>query len=236
MTDDLPKLQVVRKPTAERPLLGLTVLLVEDSRHASEAVRLLCLRSGARIRRADRLASAYRHLQTYRPSVVIVDIGLPDGSGDGLIAELAKMTPRVPVILGTSGDTALRENALEAGADGFLEKPVESLAHFQQAILSALPASERPQGPRALTDPVIEPDPIALRDDLFHMAEVLREGPNSKAMPYAAHFLAGIALTAHDQALRDAAKRLARAGGPSREDYTMVRGLVAARLASSAAI
>ncbi|KEP70141.1 response regulator [Thioclava dalianensis] len=236
MTDDLPKLQVVRKPTAERPLLGLTVLLVEDSRHASEAVRLLCLRSGARIRRADRLASAYRHLQTYRPSVVIVDIGLPDGSGDGLIAELAKMKPRVPVILGTSGDTALRENALEAGADGFLEKPVESLAHFQQAILSSLPASERPQGPRTLTDPVIEPDPIALRDDLFHMAEVLREGPNSKAMPYAAHFLAGIALTAHDQALRDAAKRLARAGGPSREDYTMVRGLVAARLASSAAI
>lgn len=60
-----------------RPLGGLTVLAVEDSRFASEAVRLLCLRSGARIRRADCLRTAARHLQVYRPAAVIVDMACP---------------------------------------------------------------------------------------------------------------------------------------------------------------
>ena len=39
-------------------VVGINRLVVEDSRFACEAVRLLCLRSGARIRRADSLEHA----------------------------------------------------------------------------------------------------------------------------------------------------------------------------------
>ena len=91
-------------PTAARPLLGLTVLVVEDSRFACEAMRLLCLRSGARIRRADCLRSARRHLQVYRPTIVVVDLGLPDGNGIDLISELAVSQPKVEAVLAMSGD------------------------------------------------------------------------------------------------------------------------------------
>src|SRR6056300_2029782 len=60
--------------TADKPLLGLTILLVEDSRFSSEAVRIMSLRSGVRLRRADCITSARRHMRLYRPSIAIVDV------------------------------------------------------------------------------------------------------------------------------------------------------------------
>ena len=219
-----------------RPLTGLTVLVVEDSRFASEAVRLLCLRSGARIRRADCLRTAARHLQTYRPAVVIVDMGLPDGNGAELIAQMARLHPRVPVILGMSGDPANEDAAMAAGADGFLPKPVESLAHFQQAILSVLPAQARPGGLRVLPAEVIQPDRGALRDDLAHVAEVLSAAEDSTSIDYIARFLAGVARSSHDRPLAEAAAALARdhsAGRALAADLVRISGLVHERLAAT---
>ena len=190
-----------RPPSAERPLLGQTILLVEDSRFASEAVRLLCLRSGARIRRADTLRSAARHLCTYRPSVAIVDIGLPDGSGLDLVAELAASTSRVPVIIATSGDDSMRDSALAAGADGFLSKPLVSISNFQELILSKLPEDTRPKGLRPVSSDEVAPDKIALRDDLAHIAELLSDTENERTFDYAIAFLRGVAKSADDREL-----------------------------------
>lgn len=226
-----------RRSLPGRPLTGLTVLVVEDSRFASEAVRLLCLRSGARIRRADCLRSAARHLQTYRPAIMIVDMGLPDGDGSSLIQQLAKAEPRVPVILGISGDPDLRGAAMAAGADGFLEKPIESLALFQQTIMSALPAEVRGRGLMVLPDDVIQPDASGLRDDLAHVAEILSSARDTTTVDYIARFLAGVARSAHDPMLEQAATALARdhqAGNAVAGDLARISGMVHDRLASVA--
>jgi len=206
--DEIDSFVLTRPPTAARPLLGLTVLVVEDSRFACEALRLLCLRSGARIRRADCLRSARRHLQVYRPSVVIIDLGLPDGSGADLIDELTHASPRVEVVLGTSGDDGAEARIMAAGADGFMPKPIASLANFQETILSFLPPDRRPSGPRILSDERITPDPISYRDDMAHVADLLSGDHDASIADYIGQFLAGVAGSAGDGLLKEAADRM----------------------------
>ena len=198
MDDILHRFQARRTP--ERPLNGLKVLVVEDSRFAAQAVRLLTLYSGARLRRADSLAAAHRHLAIYRPDIVIVDMGLPDGDGAELIGELARADPRVPVLVGTSGDPGAETSAMAAGADGFLAKPVESLAAFQQLLIGLLPAESAPRGLRALPDEVVAPDAGSLAEDLKLAAEIMREGA-APGLAYAAQFLGTVARAAHDPVL-----------------------------------
>ncbi|WP_282076635.1 response regulator [Epibacterium ulvae] len=228
-----------RLPTSRRPLLGLTILVVEDSRFACEAMRLLCLRSGARIRRADCVKSARRHLKAYRPSVAIVDIGLPDGSGLDLIREISSATPRVSVLLGTSGDLGREDEAREAGANGFLQKPVSALATFQQSIIDHLPEEWRLAGPRSLSDEIIEPDVLAFQDDMAHAADILADAECSANLDYLAQFLGGVARSIGDTPLADAADRLASArksGDITDSAQTLIAGLVQDRLENKVAI
>ena len=229
----------VPRPTATRPLLGMTVLVVEDSRFASDAMRLLCLRSGARIRRADCLLSARRHLNVYRPSAAIVDLGLPDGCGAELISEMVSAVPRVGVILGTSGDSFAEDVALAAGADGFLAKPVESVLRFQSEIIAHLPPERRPGGVRMASEEPVCPDPLAYRDDMALAADVLGDDRDERMLDYVTQFLRGVAVSAGDVALQRAAEGLAEArfeGRPTKADIARVAGLVQDRLADRVAI
>ncbi|MFZ5964186.1 response regulator [Thalassococcus sp. BH17M4-6] len=228
-----------QRPTRQRPLLGLTILVVEDSKFACDALRLLCLRSGARIRRADCLQSARRHLQVYRPSVAIVDMFLPDGSGADLIAELASASPRIGVILGLSGDSAAGSEALEAGADGFLEKPFAGVAAFQHAILSHLSPDRQPVGLRAADTAPVTPDRITYREDMAHAAEALGDATDGHKVDYVAQFLIGVGRIADDGTLVSAAEALTSArsqGEPVQARIAQLAGLVQDRLTSRAVI
>ncbi|UWQ22650.1 response regulator [Jannaschia sp. W003] len=215
-------------PTPQRPLLGLTVLVVEDSRFASEALRLLCLRSGARIRRADCVASAERHMGRYAPDVAIVDLGLPDGSGLALIGRMAAGPKPPAALLATSGlDRAEAERAArEAGAGGFLPKPIASIAAFQQAVLALLPAERRPLGLREVGAETVRPDPLAMVEDLGYAERLLDEG--GVAPNFVAGFLQGVARTGGDAALLAQARALSGPGAGD-ELRERIRAVIRAR-------
>ncbi len=210
--DDSLEIDWIRpKCTINRPLLGITILLVEDSRYCSEAMRLLSIRSGARLRRADSLKAARRHLRIYRPDVLLIDLGLPDGSGVELIREMAQSAVPISAIIATSGNADGNE-ALKAGAAYFMEKPILDLAGFQQTLLAALPAEIKPEGfvPR-LAGACVRPDAQAMKDDLDHIDVVLKDclrNKDSDIFAYIVQFLDSLGRDANSKRIVHASQNL----------------------------
>ncbi len=208
MPETLEDLIMMQPPTPDRPLLGTMILLVEDSRHACEVLRLICQRSGARIRRAESLASAARHLRSYRPRIVVIDLGLPDGSGLELIETLAMSEPGIDGIIAISGDDTLADAAMAAGADTFIAKPLTSIHGFQKAVLALLPKGQHPPKLSHPADDRVEPDPVALRDDLALVVDMLRQSPDVGTLTYLSGFLHSIGKGTGDANLGRLAERL----------------------------
>lgn len=212
----------------DTPLAGLTLLAVEDSRFASDALRLMAQRSGARLRRVETLAAARHHLRVYRPDVIILDPGLPDGEGLSLLDDLRHPAVRgAPPVLVLSGQPDIDGRARAAGAAAFMTKPVAGLAAFQRAICACLPdrawLSRREEG----ATPLPAPDPLALRDDLTAAARRLSAGPDDREGRYLAGFVAGLARATGDTALAAAA---AGAAQPGPQAMRRLAGTIADRL------
>ncbi len=196
----LPVGPTLNYPAAPLPLQGMTILAVEDSRYACEALRLIAGRAGARLRRAETLEAARAHLRTYRPDVAIIDLGLPDGRGEALICDLALARPRAGAILGMSGLPAGRASAMAAGADGFLDKPLGGFRAFCD-ILAPFMADRMQLGDEDLSGPLPDLDLLALQDDLERAALGLSQDPDPETRRYFANFVAGIARATEDAGL-----------------------------------
>ena len=96
-----------------------TIAVVEDELHLRSAVSDLLVRYGFMVVEGSTMADA-RVLST-GVDLMLLDLGLPDGDGLSLCAELAAATPLI--VLSARGDEADRVVALELGADDYLAKP-----------------------------------------------------------------------------------------------------------------
>jgi DNA-binding NarL/FixJ family response regulator len=185
---------------AERlPLHGLMVLIVDDSRFTCDALRIILQRAGARLKRAESLEIARLHLGSLRPDLAIVDLGLPDGRGEDLIAELSAQG--FPV-LGLSGDPDGRALAMDAGAAGFIDKPIGSVAGFVRLIRQLVTGAGAEE--KGEDRPAPPGDPLALRDDLVQAATLI-SGSGDPA--YTRAFVQSLARSIGDRALEVAARQ-----------------------------
>lgn len=88
--------------------------------------------------REARSAMAVSHFD-----LVVLDLGLPDGSGLALLSELRKKGDVTPVMILTARDgVAERVQGLDLGADDYLTKPF-SVAELQARVRALLRRSQR---------------------------------------------------------------------------------------------
>ncbi|HXG40379.1 MAG TPA: response regulator [Candidatus Limnocylindrales bacterium] len=136
----------VRWVTSPRPVL----LVVEDEARNAALVQAVLGSAGYELVVVGSLAGARAWLAGHRPDLVLLDIGLPDGSGLDLARELraTPATSAVPILVASA--RVLPEDRLaaqEAGCDAFLGKPIGP-RELLEAVATHLVDAGRPSGGR----------------------------------------------------------------------------------------
>jgi DNA-binding NarL/FixJ family response regulator len=108
------------------------VMILEDHADFRELMELLLSNQPdiKLIAQAGSLAEAREQVARFELDVAVLDLGLPDGNGADLIADLRRASNEVRVlILSASLDPAGIEKARSAGADEILDKltPVDEI-------------------------------------------------------------------------------------------------------------
>lgn len=114
---------------AAREAPRATILVVDDEVSVTDFLRRLLERDGYAVRVAADGETALAAIAADVPDVVLLDVNLPELSGFDVCRRLRRdvATRLLPIIIVTGGDAAAdRVEGLDAGADDFLTKPVET--------------------------------------------------------------------------------------------------------------
>lgn len=107
-------------------MIDLPLLLVEDEPNLGQTLRDYLRAKKFRVELAQTCEEARRKFDEIRPSIAILDIGLPDGSGIELAREMrAKRKDCVLLFCTALNDPTLRVEGLELGAEDYITKPFE---------------------------------------------------------------------------------------------------------------
>ncbi|HLV76420.1 MAG TPA: response regulator, partial [Marinobacter sp.] len=104
-----------------------TVLLVEDDQSLGQLLAEELEMDGYTMLRAGTVGEARQQLRGQRPSLIVSDLRLPDGDGLQVLSFQQAEHPGIPFIVITAfGTVDQAVDALKAGADDFLTKPLST--------------------------------------------------------------------------------------------------------------
>jgi DNA-binding response OmpR family regulator len=107
--------------------MNQNILIVEDDRDLSEAIRDLLQIEGYLVRIAIDGAQALQSIQRTEPDLILLDLGLPNITGEAVCREVKKHYPDIPIIMltGKSNSSDI-VHGLSVGADDYVTKPFET--------------------------------------------------------------------------------------------------------------
>jgi DNA-binding response OmpR family regulator len=114
------------------------LLLVEDEKDLSEAIVNFLSKEGYICERVSSVNDAKEKVALYSYDCILVDIGLPDGSGLDVVQDIKKLKSRSGVIIISAKNSVDDKiSGLDLGADDYLAKPF-NLAELNSRIRSVL--------------------------------------------------------------------------------------------------
>ncbi|MGB2785189.1 response regulator [Psychrobacter sp.] len=100
-----------------------TILIIEDEAHIARFIKTAMEQEGYQVFTADNSHRGLIEAATRRPDLLILDLGLPDGDGCDLIADIRTWSSLPILVLSARSDEQDKIKALNLGADDYLVKP-----------------------------------------------------------------------------------------------------------------
>ena len=124
------------------------ILVVDDEPEIQRFLRVALSAAGYEPIAAETAAQALKAIATRAPDAVVLDLGLPDRDGKDALVEIRSFSDIPVVVLSARDREAEKIEALDRGADDYVEKPFaigEFLARLRVALRHARsPKSEKP--------------------------------------------------------------------------------------------
>jgi len=154
---------------------GPRILVVDDEPQIQRLLTVALTAAGYDVIAAETGAQALRLAATGAPALILLDLGLPDRDGKEVLREIRQFSQTPVIILSARDREAEKIEALDLGADDYVEKPFgigELTARLRAALRHVASEAARP--------PRIEIEGVAMD---FDRRLVTRDGAPVKLTP-----------------------------------------------------
>ncbi len=135
--------------------MNQVILVVEDDPDLQEYLRETLREHFFTVYTAQKGTEALKLIDKIQPDLVLLDLGLPDISGEAVCASIKKSTPNTPIIILTASDKSKDVvTSFDRGADDYIHKPF-----ITEELIARIKSKLRKQN---ATDSVVQIDDLLL--------------------------------------------------------------------------